>query len=65
MEDIIDLIATDASASEVSDKIKDLLYQKSAERLELARPLVASSVFGDEELDQPDEQSIEEPTEQE
>ena len=63
MEDIIDLIATDASASEVSDKIKDLLYQKSAERLELARPLVASSVFGDEELDQPDEQSIEEPTE--
>ena len=24
MEDIIDLIATDASASEVSDKIKDL-----------------------------------------
>ena len=65
MEDIIDLIATDASASEVSDKIKDLLYQKSAERLDLARPLVASSVFGDEELDQPDEQSIEEPTEQE
>tara|TARA_B100001094_G_scaffold218700_1_gene212814 strand:+ start:634 stop:825 length:192 start_codon:yes stop_codon:yes gene_type:complete len=63
MEDIIDLIATDASASEVSDKIKDLLYQKSAERLDLARPLVASSVFGDEELDQPDEQSIEEPTE--
>ena len=63
MEDIIDLIATDASASEVSDKIKDLLYQKSAERLDLARPLVASSVFGDEELDQPDEQSIEKPTE--
>ena len=63
MEDIIDLIATDASASEVSDKIKDLLYQKSAERLDLARPLVASSVFGDEELAQPDEQSIEEPTE--
>jgi len=63
MEDIIDLIATDASASEVSDKIKDLLYTKSAERLDMARPLVASSVFGDEEVDQPDEQSIEEPTE--
>ena len=34
MDDLVDLIATDASANDVSDKIKDLLYAKSAERIE-------------------------------
>jgi len=64
MEDIIDLIATDAKASEVTDKIKDMLYAKSAERIEASKPIVASSLFGGEEES---EESIEteEPTEQE
>ena len=47
MEDLIDLIATDAAAAEVSDKIKDILYTKSAERLEVAKPLVAHQMFDD------------------
>ena len=49
MEELIDLIATDASASDVSDKIKEILYTKAAERVDSARPYVASSMFGDEE----------------
>ena len=61
MEDIIDLIATDAKASEVTDKIKDMLYAKSAERIEASKPIVATSLFGGEE----ESIETEEPTEQE
>ena len=46
MEELIDLIATDSSASSVSDKIKELLYSKAAERIEYLRPSVADAVFG-------------------
>jgi len=48
MEDVIDLIATDSSASEISDKIKDILYSKAAERADALRPVVANSLFGGE-----------------
>jgi len=47
MDNIIDLIATDASPAEISDKIKSLMYAKAAERIEAARPYVASTMFGD------------------
>ena len=46
MENIIDLIATDASASEISDAIKGVLYAKAAERVNAARPIVAADMFG-------------------
>lgn len=52
MEDLIDLIATDASASDVRDKIHDILYSKAAERVELAKPYVASSMFGEGETEE-------------
>ena len=48
MEDIVDLIATDSSASEVSDKLKEILYAKAAERIDIARPYVANAMFGQE-----------------
>ena len=48
MEDLIDLIATDASPSEVSDKMKEVLYAKAAERIDIARPYVANAMFGQE-----------------
>jgi hypothetical protein len=48
MEELIDLIATDGSAADVSDRIKDLLYTKAAERVDSARPYVAASMFGDD-----------------
>ncbi len=49
MEDVIDLIATDSSASEISDKIKDALYAKSAQRIDAVRPTVGASLFGDDQ----------------
>lgn len=48
MNDVIDLIATDSSASEISDKIKDLLFTKAAERVDALRPHVANSLFDGE-----------------
>lgn len=49
MEEIIDLIATDGPASEISDKIKEVLFAKAGERVISARPYVAASMFGDSE----------------
>ena len=69
MEELVDLIATDASASDVSDKIKDALMAKAATRIDALRPEVASSVFDAEapeeeeavdELENEDEESTEE-----
>tara|TARA_B100000965_G_scaffold282761_1_gene240657 strand:+ start:713 stop:901 length:189 start_codon:yes stop_codon:yes gene_type:complete len=62
MEELVDLIATDASSSDVSDKIKDILYAKSSERLDAAKPLVANAMFNDEseESSEPIEQETEE-----
>jgi len=57
MEDIIDLIATDASPSEVSDSIKQQLFAKSVERINAMRPTVAGTVFGDEEYSVETEES--------
>jgi hypothetical protein len=50
MENLIDLIATDASASEISDTIKNLLYAKAAERVDMAKPAVATAMFDESEV---------------
>ena len=51
MENIIDLIASDASASEVSDTIKNHLFAKAAQRVEMGRPEAAASIFADAEVE--------------
>jgi len=48
MEDIVDLIATDSSASDITTKIKEVLFSKASERIENLRPQVASSMFDGE-----------------
>ena len=69
MEELVDLIATDASPSDVSDKIKDALMAKAAARIDAFRPEIASTVFDGEvpedeevvdELEYVDEQPTEE-----
>ena len=51
MEDIIDLIAADSAASEVTDKLKDILFTKSAERIESQRPNISASMFDEPEVE--------------
>jgi len=52
MDELMDLLVTDGSSSQISDKIKDVLFAKSASNIEAIRPNVAASIFdGDVDLD--------------
>ena len=44
----MDMMVDDASSAAISDKIKEILYTKSAEKIDAARPLVGAELFGDE-----------------
>ena len=44
----MDMIVTDESPSQISDKIKDLLFAKTSERVDSFKPHVADSLFGGE-----------------
>ena len=55
MDDLLDMIISDESPSQVSDKIKDILFAKSAERVNEYRPNVATSMF---DVDFEDEEEI-------
>ena len=45
MDELLDMIATDASASDISDSIKDTLYSKAAERINSQRPEIAGQMI--------------------
>jgi hypothetical protein len=45
MDDLLDMIATDESPSQISDRIKELLFTKSAEKIDEFRPSIATSMF--------------------
>lgn len=45
MENVIDMIANDASPSEISDGIKAMLMQKAMERIETIRPTIVNQMF--------------------
>jgi hypothetical protein len=47
MPNVVDLIMNDANASDISDKIKEILYTKAAENIEELVPEVSASLFGD------------------
>ena len=56
MEELLDMIVTDESPSQISDKIKELLFAKSAEKIDSFRPMVASNMFGEEEVEEDEEE---------
>ena len=47
--ELMDMIIADESPATISDKIKDMLFAKSADRVDNFRPDVASNTFGDDE----------------
>ncbi len=57
MDDLIDMMVTNQSPADISDRIKEILMQKSAENIDIVRPVVAASMFGEKEVE-------EEPTEE-
>ena len=50
MDELMDAMATDESPSQISDKIKEILFNKSAERIDAFKNDVANGVFGDVDL---------------
>jgi len=48
MDDLMDAIVANDSPSKVSDAIKDILYAKSADKVDSLKPEIANSLFGDQ-----------------
>ena len=48
MDDLMDAIVANDSPSQVSDAIKDILYAKTADKVDSLKPEIASSLFGNE-----------------
>lgn len=53
--ELVDMMTSDASASDISDYIKGLLYTKSTEKVNGLRPQVAASLFGSKVEQDPEE----------
>tara|TARA_E500000318_G_C3446313_1_gene167046 strand:- start:457 stop:630 length:174 start_codon:yes stop_codon:yes gene_type:complete len=52
MDELLDLVTSDeASPSQISDKIKDLLFMKASERVDELRPEVSANLFADTSQD--------------
>ena len=51
----MDMMVSDESPSQISDKIKDILYGKAAERIDAFRPMVANGVFGEDDIEVEDD----------
>ena len=45
MDELIDAISADESPADISNRIKDILFGKSAERIDAFRPAAAKSMF--------------------
>ena len=45
MDDLLDNIISDESPSQISDAIKDMLYSKTAERVDAYKQTAASALF--------------------
>jgi len=60
MDELLDMIATDASATDISDSIKDTLYAKAAERINSQRSDIATQMFDPSIADAEDNSAEEE-----
>ncbi len=58
--DLMDMMASDESPSGISDRIKDILFTKSADKIDTIKPSVSSSMFGQEEPEEEPEVESEE-----
>ena len=63
--ELMDMITKDESPSQISDRIKDMLFSKSAERIDAFKPEVANSLFGDQEVEDEVEDEVDTETEAE
>lgn len=55
MEQIVNLISTDAAASKISDEIKNALFAKASEKIDSLRPVIATTMFDQTETETEEE----------
>ncbi len=60
MDELLDMIIADESPSQISDKIKDILFTKSAEKIDSFRPEIAAGLFGEDQYGSSEESEEEE-----
>ena len=48
MDELLDMMVSDESPSQISDQIKDMLYAKSAKKIDELRPVASGNLFGAE-----------------
>ena len=51
MEEIVNLIATDSSAADISDRMKDVLFTKAAGKIDAQKANVALSMFDTSDIE--------------
>jgi hypothetical protein len=49
MDEVLDLIMSNESPSELSDAIKNILFAKAAEKIDELKPSISDSLFDSEE----------------
>lgn len=52
----MDMILQDESPNNISDKIKNMLFAKSAEKIDALKPNIGSSVFDETEVESEEEE---------
>ena len=52
MEELVNLLATDSSAADISDKMKNVLFTKAAEKIDAQKANVALSMFDSSDIEQ-------------
>ena len=57
--DLIDMIAANNAQTDVHDKIKEILYNKAAENIDLVKPAVTADMFGGPNPYLQDEEEVE------
>jgi len=45
MDELLDMMITDESPSQISDKIKDMIYSKAASRVDAHKSTVGNALF--------------------
>ena len=60
MDELLDMIATDKSAADISDSIKDTLYAKAADKINSQRADIAKQMFDPSIADAEDDSAEEE-----
>ena len=60
MDELMDMMTTDESPSQISDKIKEILFNKSAERVDAFKTDVANGLFGDVDVEDEDDEVVDE-----